>query len=106
MVSDEKMYDYDVVVNCVMWDTNRTDRIIYKDDLKKFKPGTLFIDVSCNICLEIETSRPMSIDDPVYEADGKYSKPVSDVVLMIIAQNTMLCRVSSYKIYETCNRKY
>jgi N5-(carboxyethyl)ornithine synthase len=53
-----------------MWDTNRTDRIIYKDDLKKMKPGTLIIDVSCDPYLEIETSHPTSIDDPVYVIDG------------------------------------
>lgn len=65
-----KMYEYDVIVNCVMWDTNRTDRLIYKNDLKKFRPGTLFIDVSCNHGLEIETTHPTTIDDPVYTVDG------------------------------------
>lgn len=66
----KKMFDYDVLVNCVMWDTARTDRIIYRKDLKKMKPGTLIIDVSCNKALEIETTRPTTIDDPVYEVDG------------------------------------
>lgn len=66
----EKMFDYDVLVNCIMWDTSRTDRIIYKEDLKKMKPGTLIIDVSCDIALEIETSKPTTIDNPVYEVDG------------------------------------
>lgn len=66
----KKMYCYDVVVNCVMWDTTRTDRIIYKSDLNRFKPGTLIIDVSCDPYLEIETSHPTTIDEPVYEVDG------------------------------------
>lgn len=66
----KKMFDYDVLVNCVMWDTSRTDRIIYKEDLKKMKPGTLIIDVSCDPHLEIETSHPTTIDNPVYEVDG------------------------------------
>ena len=66
----DKMYEYDVLVNCVMWDTSRTDRIIYKEDLKKMKHGTLIIDVSCDPYLEIETSHPTSIDDPVYTVDG------------------------------------
>ncbi|MBQ0115756.1 MAG: N(5)-(carboxyethyl)ornithine synthase [Bacteroidales bacterium] len=66
----KKMFEYDVLVNCVMWDTNRTDRIIYKEDLKKMKPGTLIIDVSCDPYLEIETSHPTTIDDPVYVEDG------------------------------------
>jgi N5-(carboxyethyl)ornithine synthase len=66
----EKMYEYDVIINCVMWDTNRTDRIIYKKDLAKFKKGTLIIDVSCDPNLEIETSHATTIDNPVYEVDG------------------------------------
>ncbi|MBR3640514.1 MAG: N(5)-(carboxyethyl)ornithine synthase [Oscillibacter sp.] len=66
----KKMYDYDVLVNCVMWDTGRTDRLIYAEDLKKMKPGTLIIDVSCDPHLEIETSHPTTIDDPVYVVDG------------------------------------
>ena len=66
----KKMFDYDVLVNCVMWDTSRTDRIIYKEDLKKMKPGTLIIDVSCDPHLEIETSHPTTIDNPVFTVDG------------------------------------
>ena len=66
----KKMYEYDVLIMCVMWDTSRTDRIIYKEDLKKMRPGTLIIDVSCDPNLEIETSRPTTIDDPVYVVDG------------------------------------
>lgn len=64
------MDKYDVLVNCVMWDTHRTDRLIYREDLKRLKPGTLIIDVSCDPYLEIETSHPTTIDDPVYEVDG------------------------------------
>lgn len=66
----KNMYDYDVIVNCVLWDTNRTDRIIYRDDLTKFKPGTMIVDISCNNQLEIETTVPTTIDDPVYTIDG------------------------------------
>lgn len=66
----KNMFDYDVLVNCVMWDTARDDRIIYKEDLKKMKPGTLIIDVSCDPHLEIETSEPTTIDNPVYTIDG------------------------------------
>lgn len=66
----QKMFEYDVIVNCVLWDTNRTDRLIYKEDLKKFKSGTMIVDVSCNHGLEIETTHPTTIDNPVYIVDG------------------------------------
>ena len=66
----KKMFEYDVLVNCIMWDTSREDRIIYREDLKKFRPGTLIIDVSCDPELEIETSRPTTIENPVYTVDG------------------------------------
>lgn len=65
----KEMYNYDIIVNCIMWDTSRKDRIIYKEDLKKMKKGTLIIDVSCDKNLEIETSHPTSIDNPVYIVD-------------------------------------
>ena len=66
----EKMVDYDVLVNCIMWDTTRTDRIIYREDLKRLKKGAMIIDVSCDPELEIETSTPTTIDNPVYTVDG------------------------------------
>lgn len=66
----KNMYDYDVIVNCVLWDTNRTDRIIYKKDLARFKRGAMIVDISCNKQLEIETTVPTTIDDPVYTVDG------------------------------------
>ena len=70
MLDDGKMQAYDALVNCVMWDTNRKDRLIYREDLKKLRPGTLIIDVSCDPNLEIETTRATTIDDPVYVVDG------------------------------------
>lgn len=66
----KNMYDYDVLVNCIMWDTSRKDHIIYKEDLKKFKSGTMIIDISCDPGMEIETARATTIYDPVYEIDG------------------------------------
>ena len=57
-------------INCVMWDTRRTDRLIYRSDLARLKRGSMIIDVSCDPNLEIETSRPTTIDDPIYTVDG------------------------------------
>lgn len=66
----ENLGEYDVIVNCVLWDTNRTDRLIYKSDLASMKKGAMIVDVSCDPELEIETSHPTTIDNPVYTVDG------------------------------------
>ena len=62
--------NYDVLVNCVMWDVLRTDRLIYREDLARMKPGTMIVDISCDPYLEIETSHPTTIENPVYTVDG------------------------------------
>lgn len=66
----KKFTEYDVIINCVMWDISRKDRLIYKEDLKKMKPHSMIIDISCDPYLEIETSHPTTISDPVYTMDG------------------------------------
>lgn len=97
----KKMYDYDVLVNCVMWDTSRTDRIIYKEDLKKMKPGTLIIDVSCDPYLEIETSHPTTIADPVYTVDGVIHYAVDNTPAMYPKTVTKVLSEGIVKYVET-----
>lgn len=66
----KEISEFDVVVNCVLWDTKRKDHIIYKSDLAKMKSGALIIDVSCDRNGGIETSIPTTINDPTYIVDG------------------------------------
>lgn len=66
----KELCNYDVVVNCILWDTNRKDHIIYKSDLKKMKKGSMIIDVSCDRNGGIETSIPTTIESPTYYVDG------------------------------------
>ena len=61
---------YDVIVNAVLWDVFRKDRLIYKEDLKKMKKGTMIIDISCDEEMEIETSHATMLKDPIYFVDG------------------------------------
>ena len=53
--------DFDVVVNAIMWDTKREDHIIYKDDLKKMKKGSIIIDISFDRNIAIEKIIPTTI---------------------------------------------
>lgn len=66
----ENMTTYDVIVNCVRWDTFRCDHLIYRSDLRRLKRGCMIIDVSCDPYLEIETSHATTFDNPVYTIDG------------------------------------
>ena len=66
----EEISRYDVIVNCVLWDISRKDHIIYKEDLKRMKKGSLIIDVSCDRNGGIETSVPTTIEEPTYYVDG------------------------------------
>ena len=66
----EEIDQYDVIVNCILWDVMRKDHIIYRTDLQRMKPNSMIIDVSCDRNGGIETSVPTTISCPTYEVDG------------------------------------
>ena len=66
----EEFLNYDVIVNCILWDVTRKDHIIYADDIKRMKRGALIIDVSCDRNGGIETCVPTTIAEPTYMVDG------------------------------------
>ena len=65
-----EIYKYDVIVNCILWDVNRNDHIIYKEDMARMKKNSMIIDVSCDRNGGIETSIPTTIESPTYLVDG------------------------------------
>ncbi len=64
-----ELQNYDVVVNALLWDVYRKDHIIYRADLEKLHKPAMIIDISCDRAGAIETSRPTTIEDPVYRVD-------------------------------------
>lgn len=66
----KELGEFDVIVNCILWDVTRKDHIIYKDDLAKMKKNSMIIDVSCDRNGGIETSVPTTFIDPTYEVNG------------------------------------
>lgn len=60
---------YDVIVNCILWDIERKDHLIYKSDLRHMKKNSMIIDVSCDRNGGIETCVPTSIANPTYVID-------------------------------------
>lgn len=96
----EKMYEYDVIINCVMWDITRKDRLIYKEDLKKFKPHSMIIDISCDPHLEIETSHPTTISNPVYEIDEVIHYAVDNTPAMFAMTSTKILSEGNVRIFD------
>ena len=66
----QEIGNYDVIVNCILWDITRKDHVIYREDLKKMKKNAMIIDVSCDRNGGVETSVPTSIENPTYIVDG------------------------------------
>ena len=66
----KELWMYDVIVNGILWDTNRKDHIIYREDLRRMKRNSLIVDVACDRNGGIETSVPTTIENPVYTIDG------------------------------------
>lgn len=66
----EELPGYDVVVNAILWNKLRKDHIIYRDDLKRMKRGSMIVDISCDRAGAIETSIPTTIAEPSYFVDG------------------------------------
>lgn len=104
----EHLGNYDIIVNTVMWNVFRKDRIIYKEDLKLMKPHSMIIDVSCNTNMEIETSRPTTIENPIYWVDGimHYSVDHSPALIWKSATESIssqLIKYIDYLIEENSN---
>ena len=66
----KEMEQFDIIVNAVLWDPERRDHILFREDLKKLKKDALLIDVSCDEHGAIETSRPTTMDNPIYREEG------------------------------------
>ncbi|WP_405159903.1 N(5)-(carboxyethyl)ornithine synthase [Nocardia sp. NBC_01499] len=62
----EVLAQYDVVVNCILQDTEEPLMFVLNEDLPLFARGTLFVDVSCDEGMGFEWSRPTSFADPMF----------------------------------------
>ncbi len=62
----EMLAQYDVVVNCMLQDTEEPLIFVRNEDLGLFARGTLFIDVSCDAGMGFEWAHPTSFADPMF----------------------------------------
>jgi alanine dehydrogenase len=57
--------EHDIVVNCVLQDTDAPLMFLTGGDLGSFAPGSLIIDVSCDEGMGFDWARPTSFADPM-----------------------------------------
>ncbi|MGO9971476.1 MAG: N(5)-(carboxyethyl)ornithine synthase [Solirubrobacteraceae bacterium] len=62
----ELLAEHDIVVNCILQDTDNPLVFVTHDDLPLFAPGTLIIDVSCDEGMGFEWARPTSFAAPMF----------------------------------------
>jgi alanine dehydrogenase len=62
----EVLAQHDVIVNCILQDTDEPLMFVLDEDLNAFRPGTLFVDVSCDEGMAFEWARPTSFGDPMF----------------------------------------
>ncbi len=57
---------FDIVVNCVLQDTGAPLMFVTGDELAAFSPGSLIVDVSCDVGMGFSWARPTSFADPMF----------------------------------------
>jgi alanine dehydrogenase len=57
--------EHDIVVNCVLQDTDAPWMFLTADDLHSFTPGSLIVDVSCDEGMGFSWARPTSFAEPM-----------------------------------------
>jgi alanine dehydrogenase len=58
--------EHDIIVNCVLQDTNMPLTFLDEDDLAALAPGTLIVDVSCDEAMGFSWARPTSFSEPAF----------------------------------------
>ncbi|MCK7623752.1 alanine dehydrogenase [Streptomyces sp. RS10V-4] len=62
--------EHDIVVNCVLQDVTAPEVYLTEEDLARFAPGSLIVDVSCDTGMAFGWARPTSFDRPTRTVGG------------------------------------
>ena len=58
--------EHDIIVNCVLQDTDEPLTFLLDDDLPALAPGTLIVDVSCDEAMGFSWARPTTFSEPMF----------------------------------------
>ncbi|MGA8846915.1 MAG: N(5)-(carboxyethyl)ornithine synthase [Nocardioides sp.] len=56
----------DIVINCTLQDPARPLTYLKTEDLAAFRPGSVIVDVSCDLAMGFTWARPTSFDEPTF----------------------------------------
>jgi alanine dehydrogenase len=62
----ELLAEHDIVVNCILQDTDNPLIFVTNEDLPRFRRGALLVDVSCDEGMGFEWARPTTFADPMF----------------------------------------
>jgi alanine dehydrogenase len=69
----EVLPEYDIVVNCVLQDTDAPMMFLTEEDVAAFRSGSLIVDVSCDAGMGFSWARPTSFTEPMFTVgNGAY----------------------------------
>lgn len=63
---NEYLAEFDIVVNCVLQDTDSPMTFVTGDQIDGFAPGSLIVDVSCDEAMGFDFARPTSFEAPMF----------------------------------------
>ncbi|MDQ0683593.1 alanine dehydrogenase [Streptomyces achromogenes] len=61
----EYLAGFDIIVNCVRQDTDAPLTFVTEEELALFRPGSFFVDVSCDQGMGFSWARPTTFSDPM-----------------------------------------
>ncbi|MFF7527926.1 N(5)-(carboxyethyl)ornithine synthase [Streptomyces bobili] len=61
----EYLAGFDIIVNCVLQDTDAPLTFVTEEELALFRPGTFFVDVACDEGMGFAWARPTTFGDPM-----------------------------------------
>ena len=60
----------DVIVNGILQDTERPLMFVREDQVQRLKPGSVIIDVSCDLGMGFPFAKPTSFEAPAFQVEG------------------------------------
>ena len=67
----DDLANYNIIVNCVLQDTNRPLMFIKGQEIERLARGTLIVDVSCDLAMGFDFAKPTSFESPIFQViDG------------------------------------